>query len=280
MTDVVRITPKLAEEYLATMTSNRPLTDGKVIEYAIEIESGKWIVNGETIKFNKKGELIDGQHRLRACILAGKPFTSHVVKDIDDARAFATIDVGKVRTAADMFSLDGIALGNEGAAVANLLYHYKHDKINWTGLRPFNFKMTTKMSGGLVKRTSLSKADLIAWSRQYVKKIDSAILSCRAYKVGRLLQMSTAAAAYVLFAEKDADEANQFISDFGTGAELKDTDSVYWLRERMIENKAGKARLHRYFMFGLMLKAWNKRREGARTRTLKIVPGEAFPKVV
>src|SRR4051812_39659069 len=95
--EVVLIAPKLASEWLRTMVANRPLSQIKAVEYGLAMERGDWVLNGETIKFNDKGNLIDGQHRLQACVLAGKPFQTYVVRGIADDRAFATIDTGKLR---------------------------------------------------------------------------------------------------------------------------------------------------------------------------------------
>lgn len=71
------------------------------------MKKGLWRVNGETIIFNKSGELSNGQHRLSACVEANTPFLAIVLCNVDDD-AFATIDTGKIRSGGDVLYLSGV----------------------------------------------------------------------------------------------------------------------------------------------------------------------------
>ena len=44
-----------------------------VTAYAEDMAAGRWKENGETIKFDSEGRLIDGQHRLAAVVKANTP---------------------------------------------------------------------------------------------------------------------------------------------------------------------------------------------------------------
>src|SRR6266850_4515569 len=125
-TKLETITPVMAKKWLEMIATNRPLSDSKCLEYAIEMEEGKWIINGETIKFNGDGTLFDGQHRLQACILSEKPFKSFVIRGIEDKMAFATVDVGKIRSGGDIFFIAGYKDQNSAAACAMWIYLYKN----------------------------------------------------------------------------------------------------------------------------------------------------------
>ena len=98
------ITPEVARAYLESNTRNRPVFVARVAEYATAMRNGKWVLNGDTLRFDASGRLIDGQHRLHACVQAGTQCCTYVLRGIDDARAFLTIDVGKVRGASDMLA--------------------------------------------------------------------------------------------------------------------------------------------------------------------------------
>lgn len=109
------ITPDIAREYLTYNKVNRCLSKGQVAYYARMMSEGRWLLNGESIVFDEKGNLADGQHRLNAIILANIPVQSVVVRNVD-TEAFTTFDQGKARSASDSFRIKGIANGNNISA--------------------------------------------------------------------------------------------------------------------------------------------------------------------
>ena len=88
---VEKITPKRAERYLKQNDRNRKLSPKTVAKYAKSIRTGEWQVNGQSIIFSADGRLLDGQHRLSAVVVAGKPIETCVIRGIQDG-AFKTID--------------------------------------------------------------------------------------------------------------------------------------------------------------------------------------------
>lgn len=68
---IQKVTPKLAEQWLNTNTSNRKLRDGVVEKYAEDMKSGNWTTCPEPISFFDDGTLADGQHRLWAITESG-----------------------------------------------------------------------------------------------------------------------------------------------------------------------------------------------------------------
>lgn len=92
------ITPELAEQYLTKNTNNyRSMSNSVVNAYATDMKTGNWKFNGDSIKFNKSGILVDGQHRLSAIVKSGVPVQMMVITEIEDD--VATFDIGKIRTA-------------------------------------------------------------------------------------------------------------------------------------------------------------------------------------
>ena len=117
---VVEIAPELAHEFLSRAGVNRNLRMGKVYQYAADMKSGRWDLNGETIKFNTDGELIDGQHRLHAVISAARPVSMLVAYNINK-KAMPTIDSGAVRPLGAQFQIAGKTNANALAASTHLL---------------------------------------------------------------------------------------------------------------------------------------------------------------
>ena len=87
------ITPQIAEQYLAKNSNNyRRLYKATVEQYASEMLNGEWIFNGEAIKFNKSGKLVDGQHRLSAIVKSGCSVPMVVITDVnDDVNTYLTL---------------------------------------------------------------------------------------------------------------------------------------------------------------------------------------------
>ena len=103
----LRITPELARQFLLQTNVNRKIWYGFVSWLVKQAKSGHWNPdNGDTIRFNKRGELIDGQHRLTMIYVSGLTIDCDVKFNLSDD-AQATIDTGRKRTVGDQLHLLG-----------------------------------------------------------------------------------------------------------------------------------------------------------------------------
>lgn len=135
---VVHITPKLAKLWLGVNDKNRRLCKDTEAKYASQMTAGEWKLTGEAIIFSEAGRLLNGQHRLEACIKADTAFDSSVIFGIEDD-AFAYMDKGKVRSDADVFSICGIK--DSVAAAAVVLRVMKYDNgVCWYSPRSTRMK--------------------------------------------------------------------------------------------------------------------------------------------
>lgn len=104
---IITLTPEMAVQFLERNQNNRPLSDLHGMRLARQIKEGKWRFNGDTIKISEDGDVLDGQHRLWACIEANMPIQTVVVNGIK-RDAFSTIDtLRKMRSGADTIALNG-----------------------------------------------------------------------------------------------------------------------------------------------------------------------------
>lgn len=285
---VERITPKLAEEYLATMVANRAPSATRVLEFAIDMEAGKWVINAETLKFNDKGNLIDGQHRLHACIMARTHFDTYVIRGVDDPRAFATIDVGKTRTHGDIFSIVGIKDPNVASGAATIIYYLKNGVLtNVNGPRGGRDREKikrlmkgTKFEGAVGHGAGhIAKETLLEFAGPYQHKIADAISKVSSLKVGRVITKTQAVALYILFSDKDPAAAYDFMRDLATGTNLGPRDPVHVLREKLLDSRSATTRLTRWAVLLLIIKAWNARRGGEKVGFYRLSENESFPKI-
>jgi len=100
------ITPEKATEWLKHNTCNRPLSQRHAATLAAAIIADQWELNGESVKFNGDGTLVDGQHRLTAIIKAGKAIKCYVARGLS-AESYDTVDQGKSRSLADVLARHG-----------------------------------------------------------------------------------------------------------------------------------------------------------------------------
>lgn len=110
------ISPRLARDMLQFSqrgavnknNKNRRLSRTKVSKYAEAMKARKWCLTGEPIIISDDGEILNGHHRLQACIEAGVGFISTVTYGVTDDLSFAHIDVGNMRSRAQVLEMSGV----------------------------------------------------------------------------------------------------------------------------------------------------------------------------
>ena len=115
------ITPEIAKEYLKKNSVNRTLNPKRAAQYAEDMKSNNWQLNGEAIGFYDDGSLSNGQHRLTAIIIANRPVLCTVIRNIP--RSSSVQDRGRARDVVDAFLLEGMdsSIANTGiVAIAKL----------------------------------------------------------------------------------------------------------------------------------------------------------------
>jgi hypothetical protein len=249
-TQVERIDHRKAATWLKSNRSNRKLRKSIVARYAADMASSRWVLNGESIVFDAKGLLIDGQHRLAACIEAGAPFESVVVRGVPQGVAFQTIDGGFGRTVAD--ALGGVEYGAITAAVAKLaLLHERGQLLK-------------------VKQGTVTRQEIV----EFAKANYAAIKSASAFVVGndnykKLASPTLLAVSLYLFRKYDTGKADSFFASVMDGVDLKANDPAYLLRERLIAAKNSGTR-HTLPLLALIFKAFRLYLAGTKTTSLRI----------
>lgn len=98
----INLTPGLAKEWLETMPDyQRSVSKVVVAEYAKDMANDRWVnQTGDAFRFNKQGQMIDGQHRCLAVIESGVTIQATIIEGLDD-EVYMVLDKGRKRTAAD-----------------------------------------------------------------------------------------------------------------------------------------------------------------------------------
>ena len=121
------ITPEMAKEMLLLNENNRKLRPSRVAQYADDMARGAWLITGEPIILNGT-TLLNGQHRLAACVSANVPFTTAVFRGAS-TEVYRVLDSGLPRSAADVLNHEGVTSSNVTAAAARLVLGYEGNAI-------------------------------------------------------------------------------------------------------------------------------------------------------
>jgi len=108
-----KVTPSIAKEWLAkNVSNNRYINDRRITQFARLMATGNWSENtGESIKFNKNGKLIDGQHRMMALIKANRTMYFCVHYDLPND-AINYIDQNAPRSTGNVLHIHNIPNAN------------------------------------------------------------------------------------------------------------------------------------------------------------------------
>lgn len=112
----VYISPRLARDMLEfsqrgavnKQNKNRKLSRTKINKYVEAIKNGKWCLTGEPIIVSADGEILNGHHRLKACVEAGVGFIATITYGVTDDLSFAHIDVGNMRSRSQVLEMAGV----------------------------------------------------------------------------------------------------------------------------------------------------------------------------
>lgn len=233
------VTPARAQEWLENNDpNNRQISKSSVKKYSSDIGAGRWDVTGESIKFDTNGMLLDGQHRLLACLDADKPFDVLIVRGLPtDAKTH--MDLGMKRTAAMVFHTMGKKNTVQlGGAIQALL------EIKAAGRDNRGRHSVPEMVTVLERHPDLTEAvaEIFAKGKGAVgpgPSILSAVYYCAAYLLG------------------EREKADAFLEVFRTGVPAYTGDPAHLWRERLIREKRAGVKQSRAQMLRGTCHAWN-----------------------
>jgi hypothetical protein len=262
--EIRTISPDAAKEMLRNNTNNRPVNKATVRRYASDMQSGRWALNGETIIMNG-GKLLDGQHRLMACVASGVSFQTIIVEGVA-SEAFATIDQGDKRTAGNVLAIAGIVNATIAAAA-----------IRWVRVVQ---NSDGKKSLNLGASGATTSAYTLQFYRDHPEMNDSCRMAQNVYTNCKAFVPSILAAMHFLFAQKDKALADEFMNGLGSGDGLAIGDPRLTLRNRMIERGMKLHKERTEWVAVLHIYAWNAFREGRKLSKLSFREGDLVPKIV
>lgn len=260
---IQEITPTEALKLLEKNTGNRNVRQGRVEMYAADMKAGNWKLNGAPIIVNGTGAVLDGQHRLLACVMANKPFTTTVVSGVTN-EAHKTIDTGLGRTMSDELRWQGEEHTAALAATLNLLWKLDDDSLT----EPYPVASRAALSAYLKANPEVRRSVQMSQSQD-----------ARATKIRTT---ALAAVHYMLLREHGVEIADRFVDRVSAGTDYTRFDPCLTLRNYALSVAGNRAlRPSSAHWLAVIVKAANAWLQGSEIKNLRwrrIGPGrEGFP---
>jgi hypothetical protein len=211
-----------------------------------------WVLEGSTLKYGTNGELLDGQNRLRAGLLADVPLTTHVVFGVDPA-AFKVLDSGTVRTSGDTFKVAGVPNAEIAGKATRWLLIFADPKMD--------------------RSVSVPNAELFEHYQKRVNKTSLELGIADAKKVSRVIPTGALAAMLYLFERKDAKLARIFAHDLEK--EVRGGRTLLTRLRNLRRDNGG--RLNEKYVTAFTVMTWNSYRSGGALRGTQLKWTDAEP---
>jgi len=232
--ELATITPYMAKTIMLKNNHNRKVKPYQVENLTRDILAGNWKENGDAIRIMKDGTLLDGQHRLMACIKANLPIKSILVTDLNDD-VMPSIDNGIKRSYNDHLVLRGVSYSTSVAAAIGHIIGMAYNL-------PSRQKVTT-----FSEKNSLLNA--------HPKLIESAAFCHQSFpKIQSLLT----AIHYVGTYTGHNEAANDYINVWKNGEKTYANDAAKFAREYLIKTTSGNNGINAAFKTRLIVQSWNK----------------------
>lgn len=265
---VEKITPAIASEWLEhNLPTNRAITQRHVERLLKDLEKGLWKMDGHPYRFDKDGNLLDGQHRLLAISKSGKTVMGVVVRGLE-RDAFYSMDTGRKRSTGDTLHIAGETNASLLAGGLMVIAQYLRDGTIDTNVLPSTSELVDVLSTVPKIRESVR----IVLASQNLAR-------ARTGANKQLLPPALAVGLHCMFDEKDAPLADELVRGMCTGFDPDKRPVFCLLRERMMGNRLAKAKLPRTIVAAMTIKAWNAERAKTPLKMLRVGAGEAFPEI-
>lgn len=256
--EVKEVTPEMANEILTNHNGlNRKINKKHVSALALNMTRGTWKFNGDTIRFDDKGNLIDGQHRLSAIVESNKSMTMLFVSGLDTS-IIRTIDQEtKPRNLGDILKMDNVKYA---AKIASCLNRYFAIKANCNSFidsnRTYGSSAATSVNVTKAEYTVYDKYDEYnqhADFWQYVVKYAS---DCNAsFNILKVAEIA-AMYAYLVYDKQHSDEEVKGFFDRIFYDQI-DCALLLKFRKLFIKDKSSVSPMMPKTRSGILIKVWN-----------------------
>lgn len=272
---VETIDKKIAKNWLSLNEKNRKINEKRVRKYVDDMNNGRWRIVPDAIGFNRKGKLINGQHRLTAFLKSELNTIDFFVMEGLEDDSFDVTDSGKVRNGGDVLSALGYQYSTSLASTARYMYNF--DRYNLS-------------ENSVAAKAYVGNNDIIDTVESH-----PGLVECHyeVYKMKKSHSRTIPELNFLIFVyyvyssvgSSAARQAQEFCKQVIRGANLNETDPSFVLREKLFSDQHSKNKMDKIERCALILKAFNAHMKGqsmqrlfwgGRSQTKK----EPFPKLL
>ena len=260
---IIDISPGQAQAWLGHNTANRKLKPATVLAYARDMSEGRWVLNGEAIKFSgprsNPGKLQDGQNRLHAILKSKTTIKMLVIFNVP-AEAQSTMDSGAKRSVADNLTIAGGQFTSITAAAAGLALRIEDGYLTGHGGQVTNSRSLNFINDNPALVVSAQVAS------QFSVKAD--------------VSKSIVAYTHWRFSRLNLDDATAFWRDAAQKIDLPNGDPVLAVTSRFSQARRSHERVVPGAAVAAIFRAWNARRTGQTLRTVSLtIPNGELPRL-
>lgn len=256
----ITVTPEMAELWLSKNGRNRRLSMVHAQRLAESIKEGRWVLNGETICFDEHGNLLDGQHRLKAISLSGMSVDVAVAVGVSDPNAFETYDsVQRVRGAGQIAEMKGVKNANRVSAAARIIIAWESSK----DCDEFHRMLISGRGAGSPQEVSDKALEIQEEFREAWSFIGQ--------NVARMTNAPAHIVAVAMILNRiDPVTTAHFFNKVRTGVVESESDPALILRDRLISGRAKNVseRKWKAAVCAFAIKAWNAEKTQKKIGTL------------
>jgi hypothetical protein len=253
---------------------NRSIDQRVVARYASLMQAKQWELNGETVTVDDRGALLNGQHRLLACLVADVPFDVVLVTGVA-RHTFTTMDQGRSRSLGQVAGMAGVA---ESGPVMTAVLHlttFERDTRGKIDLRDLNVRNSADGAAAtLIEKAEHRYAGITGIAQELARGEAKRALA----ELG--VARADAAFALYVFRNADPDAAGCFFDALVTGANLRNGDPVLTLRKRLLATRGqGFSQERRQSTVYFLFRAFAAYLEDAPLGVLKLPAEMTYPDV-
>lgn len=252
---IVTVTPAKAAEWLERNDHNRKINSHDVDTWTREMLEGRWALDGDAIRFDVNGTLLNGQHRLSAVVKSDTTQQFVVLTGLPTERQ-ANMDTGRRRTAANALELIGTYGGYTAAlAAAGRIA----TRVNRSGLNAERFT-------GI----AVSNQEIIDFIEVNPELFEAVKFILPIYRNTATKSVGVAAYAYWRMQLIDPDAAREFWTALASGADLPVGSPILALYRRLSLARYKREHISHQNQLSLIFRTWNAWRQGGDMKKLQV----------
>lgn len=250
------VTPEQAEEWLTTNVENqRNVTPHRIAKYAEIMARLGWLTTGESLIFafvRGKRVLLEGQHRLRACVQSQTPFVTLITEGVEQ-ETFAAMGSPKPRNSYDVFTISKIPHARLSSGISALAIKYDSRELGYKGyVAPEEAARYVRVHPEIVESATVAST----FGTEFPRRI-----------IGLLHYVGT---------KINRPVTETFLEQVRTGIALSADSPARLLRERLIMKTPGKNYKEAY-QLGVCFKCLNAALLGKPILNLRFADNESIP---